>query len=112
MLADFFSGFVVGVAVLWLVQLSIAAIFRRQISKEIDQLEALIQEKNQSRYVYARVEKVDDYFYIYDNNNDEFLVQGRSFDEMDKLLRQRWPDRVILLSAGDKNVIEELKKTQ
>ena len=109
---NFIIGIVVGAILVLLFQWIIAIALQRHADVQITELEQLLKQHENNQNIQARVEHVDGCFYIYDSKTDEFLVQGNSVGEMDAILKQRWPDKTILISEGVGNAVQQLKETR
>ena len=56
------------------------------------------------------VEQDGDEIFVYSEKDRQFLVQGRTAQEIRERFDQRFPDRIAYLSSGDPELIERLKK--
>jgi len=111
-MADFISGMVAGAVFLWAVQYVVALVLQRHMDQQIAELEQLIRKSRDQENVTARVEEVDGCFYVYNAKTGEFLAQGRTLVEMDLVLKQRWPDRMVYVAEGEGDAVQRLKATQ
>lgn len=110
-MGNFLSGIMVGICALWVVQYILARIYLHMTDRQIAELEKVIAEQKKNQQVNARVEKIGDDFYIYNIKTGEFIAQGRTLDEINTVIRQRWPDRMILVTEGVGDAAKELKAT-
>lgn len=55
------------------------------------------------------VEQDGDEIFVYSEKDRQFLVQGRTVQEIRERFDQRFPDRIAYLSGGDPELIERLK---
>jgi len=110
-MTDFITGIAVGAGLLWLVQYFSVLILQKYADKQIEELEHLIKQHDDQQKVTARVECVDGCYYVYDSATGLFLAQGRTVPELDQVLKNRWPDKLVLVSEGDKDVLKRLKST-
>ena len=55
------------------------------------------------------VEQEGDEIFVYSESDRQFLVQGRTAQEIRERFDQRFPDRIAYLSGGDPTLIERLK---
>jgi len=46
----------------------------------------------------VRSEQVEDTFYWYDADSDEFIAQGQTDEEIRAVLRHRWADHIFVIS--------------
>lgn len=110
-MGNFLSGVIVGICALWVIQYILARVYLHMTNRQIDELEKAIAEQKKNQQVTARVEKIGDDFYIYNIKNGEFIAQGRTLDEINSVIRQRWPDRMVLVTEGVGDAAKELKAT-
>ena len=102
-LLEFLAGFVVGAVTFYLFA---SWFLRRLISR------ALAEDAQQSialSVIRARVEQHDGMFYFYNNESNEFLVQGRSLSELIERLEVRQSGVTVQVVDGDKDTIANLK---
>lgn len=62
-----------------------------------------MQEEDQE-YIKIVIEKHDDMFFVYEENDKTFLAQASSKEELDKSLRARFPGK--LFAVKEENLIE------
>ena len=103
---EFLLGIMVGAALLylmtiWLLERLIARAMREG-SAERDQEDLIIR---------ARVEQIGNQFYIYNIDENEFLVQGSNMKELVDNLELRKPGAIIGVVDGDEQAIQNLKAT-
>jgi hypothetical protein len=100
---EFIAGFVVGAATFYL--MTVWAI-RRLISK-------VMAEDAQSYptdlTIRARVEQHNGMFYFYNNDSNEFLIQGTNLSELIDHLESRRAGVTVHIVAGDEFAIANLK---
>lgn len=59
----------------------------------------------------VNIEKHGDQFYLYRKDTDEFIVQGRSFDEIRPVLLQRFGSvRLVADRSGSGDLLDQLAK--
>ena len=100
---EFLLGFMIGAAALYL--LTVWSV-RRLISRALTEDAAAEQENLTIR---ARVEQHNGMFYFYNNDSDEFLVQGSNITELIDHLEARRAGTVVHVVAGDESTIANLK---
>jgi hypothetical protein len=100
---EFIAGFVVGAATLYLMTVWT---IRRLIAKALAE-EA--QHREEDLVIRARVEQHDGIFYFYNNDSDEFLVQGSDMTELIDHLESRRAGTTVHVVAGDESTIANLK---
>ena len=100
---EFLLGFMIGAAAMYL--LTVWSV-RRLIAK------ALVEDaqyREEDLVIRARVEQHDGIFYFYNNDSDEFLVQGSDMTELIDRLEARRTGTVVHIVAGDESTIANLK---
>ena len=100
---EFLLGFMIGAASLYL--LTVWSV-RRLISRALAEDAATEQEKLTIR---ARVEQHNGMFYFYNNDSEEFLVQGTNLVELIDNLEARRPGVTVQVVNGDESTIANLK---
>lgn len=99
---EFLFGVVVGATILYLF-----AVWT--IRRLIAQVQSEVEAKEDSSVVRANVEQHDGVFYFYNDENDEFLVQGKDIKELIEHLESRRPGTTVHVVRGDEAVIAQLK---
>ena len=80
-----------------------------RFEQEIDQhIRNAVREVEQS-LLPVIVEQDGDEIFVYSEKDRQFLVQGRTVQEIRERFDQRFPDRIAYLSGGDPALIERLK---
>jgi hypothetical protein len=73
------------------------------------QLLAEVKEQ-ESNEVLARLEVVENQFFLYNNETNQFLGQGGTVQKLTEQITSRFPNRDIKIVAGKKNECELLKR--
>jgi hypothetical protein len=102
---EFLLGIVIGAAAIYLLG---GWLVRRLIAKMEQKISAA---EHSNLIIRARVEQIDNQFYIYNLDKNEFLVQGRNMKELVDNLELRKPGAVIGVVDGDEQAIQNLKAT-
>ncbi len=102
---EFILGIVVGTLALWLLAVWTVHRYLNKIQQAVDA------RRQQDLLIRARVEQIDNQFYIYNMDKNEFLVQGRNMKELVDNLELRKPGAVIGVVDGDEQAIQNLKAT-
>ena len=100
---EFLLGFMIGAAALYL--LTVWSV-RRLIAKSLVEDD---QYREEDLVIRARVEQHDGIFYFYNNDSDEFLVQGSDMTELVDHLEARRTGTTVQVVAGDESTIANLK---
>jgi hypothetical protein len=106
-----FFNFVVEVffwmAVFWFVFQIFGGMFNRHVETKIEALDAEIAEIKKV-YKQVKIEEYSGCFYIFDNETDQFLGQGRTAEEFAERLSR---DLTIKIVAGDPDVVKRFRAT-
>ena len=102
---EFILGIVIGAAAIYLLG---GWLVRRLIAK-MEQKVSVAEQTN--LIIRARVEQIDNQFYIYNLDKNEFLVQGHNMKELVNNLELRKPGAVIGVVDGDEQAIQNLRAT-
>lgn len=73
------------------------------------QLLAEVKEQ-ESNEVLARLEVVENQFFLYNNETNQFLGQGGTVQKLKEQMTSRFPNRDVKIVAGKKNECELLKR--
>ena len=108
-MSDIVLGIVLGIAIgAWLFYLGLKIVIARLIARIEGDLErALEQAKEES--IPCRVELHNDVFFVYNNDTNEFVAQGKDLAELRERIRVRWADKKVSVIAGDEAVLEKLR---
>jgi hypothetical protein len=66
--------------------------------------------EQENREVLARLEVVEDQFFLYNNETNQFLGQGSTVQKLKDHITSRFPDRDVKIVAGKKTECELLKR--
>jgi hypothetical protein len=100
---EFLAGVVVGAGAWYLL---VTWVIRRLIAQALSEDAA---QSTASSIIRARVEQHDGMFYFYNNESNEFLMQGRSLPELVERLEARRSGITVQVVAGDEDTIANLK---
>ena len=67
-------------------------------------------EEQESNEVLARLEVVENQFFLYNNETNQFLGQGGTVQKLKEQITSRFPNRDVKIVAGKKNECELLKR--
>lgn len=104
---EFITGAIVGMIVTYLVLRTMALIMLRKIQKQLHQV--LAEAEESAVTIRARVEEHDGVFYFYNNESNEFLVQGSNLQELIDHIEARKPGATVHVVKGDESTIAQLK---
>lgn len=106
---DAIIGFILGVFVTVIAVRILAKWAIKRFERELDSVLADIEKSKTPLTIKARVEEINGVFYFYNNENGEFLVQGRDLQELLKHSESRWPGATVQVVGGDEETIAHLK---
>lgn len=82
---SYLEAFLYGLAIAWILKL---IFFRPRIKINYTSIPSVISVKQ---------EVINDMIYFWDHNNDEFLAQGKTLDEVSRVLKIRFPDTKFVI---------------
>jgi len=103
---EFILGGMVGAALLYLMT---TWLMERLVARAMQENSA--EREQEDLIIRARVEQIDNQFYIYNIDKNEFLVQGSNMKELVDNLELRKPGAIIGVVDGDEQAIQNLKAT-
>lgn len=103
----FFIGMVAGAVGFYLLlkialRMAINALAKR-LEESIEQAEKIVQN------IEARVEEHSGVFYVYNVEDESFIAQGRTVEELREHIKRRAIEGRIFITTGDEDVIQKLK---
>ena len=112
---DFIVGFVIGLAVSYIITRVIVWLTLKQIEREgieVEELLERVKKKVAEKVVQARLEEHQGVFYLYRIDNGEFIAQGRSHVEVERLTELRIPNLPVYVTEADDAVMERYRATK
>lgn len=101
-------GIVIGVGLFYIgIKIAMAVLINR-IRKEIGTLEDALSEAEDEK-ILCRVEQHNEQFFVYNNDTNEFMAQGKDLPELREKIRARWADHKVSVIAGETHVLEQLR---
>lgn len=73
-------------------------------------LGALEQQVDSGHLIPLVVETVNDQFFCYNANTQDFVCQGRDILEIKQRFRQRFPNKHAAICSGDESALDKLKE--
>lgn len=110
---EFLLGTLVGALAVYMVVKVTVWYYMHQMAKHID-LEKLAEklvEKSTEIALVVRIEQHADMYYVYEDDTNQFLAQGKNYVEVEPLLLKASNGRNIL-ARGNREVIEQFKSTK
>ena len=99
-------GMILGV---WLFYLGLKIVVARLIRQIENDLEQALGKAQEESSIPCRVELHNDIFFVYNNETDEFMAQGKDLKELRQRIRDRWADKKVSVVAGEESVLEMLR---
>lgn len=99
---EFFIGLLAGIALMNL----ISAIRVRMEIKELDELLSQKLEKLKEKIIPSRIEEENGMLYLYNKDTNEFLGQGKTFVELEKNVREKFPNKLFNVPQEELNKYE------
>ena len=107
MLAAFFETFMWTFFIFVLAEIALRAIGFQAVQEPSEE-EQLVQEFEDA-IVLCRVEQINDVFYFYNAQDDNFVGQARDVNEMTEI-SDRLQKHIMVVEADDENTLSALKK--
>lgn len=79
--------------------------YNKRLTAMQEHAEGLLEEFNE-KVIHSRVEVEGDTIIMYNNDTDEFLAQGRTWEELNTKLKERFPDKWFHL---DQEIIDKIR---
>lgn len=105
---EFFVGVAAGISItIWYIRRA----FRQALGSMLQNIESTKTQSNHanSKDISARVECIDEVFYLYDSLTENFLAQGRTALEIENKLNRSI--KTVRIVQGDLDSVEKFKKT-
>lgn len=103
---ELLGDFLIWLAVMYFIGQIISYFLHRHLDRSLEELDAQLQElKRMIKYV--KVEQHGDIIYLFDNETDAFIVQGRTAEDFQQHISD---DTVFKIVGGDDNAIKKLKE--
>jgi len=106
MLGEFVQTFFIILGVFFLFEL----VLRHTVKNQIQDEELEIAQALEDTVVLCRVEQVDDVFYLYDSQSEQFIGQGHTVEDFWDISEKM--QKFLMVVDGDKQAIELLKLMQ
>ena len=91
-----------GIIVGWKVRETFA---RQQIDAMLDNIETKAIEEIKEKLIKITIEKHNDMFYVYDMEDNTFMAQGSTKEQLEESLRTRYPGKTF---AADNDNLKEV----
>lgn len=103
---DILIGFLIGFNTVWAVVLIYRAHKERKMRNEIrNNINELYEQFKQ--FTLMRIEQQDSMLYAYNMTTDEFICQGRNFDEIHDAFTKRFPGEKAIVTQGEELLFKE-----
>lgn len=88
---EFLIGFVAGI----FVYRSLIAIATYALQKRLENKVSELMEEFKKSMIDSKIEVADGVYYMYNRDTNEFLAQGKTFEELEKAARAKYPDKMF-----------------
>jgi len=100
---EFFIGFFIGVGIGLFIFHRIIALRVKNIIQKVDEA---YEKKEQENIVPIKFERINKQWYVYNREDDMFLTQGDTYDDIIEDLKKRYPDITFTCS---KSALKEIQ---
>ncbi len=73
----------------------------KQIDSFMKQVDEQVEEKISNSMIRINIEKHNDTFYVYNKDNNDFMGQGTSKQELEKILSERFPNKKFMADSDN-----------
>ena len=80
-----------------------------KLKSRIDQMIAEVINEAEDNLVGLDIEVDKGVYFCYNNEDKQFICQGKTVAEIRQAFQERFPDKTAYLAGGDPRVVEELK---
>jgi len=84
-------------------------ILYRRLKRRIDQMIAEVIEEAEANLVGLDIELDNGTYFCYNNEDKQFICQGKTVSEIRTAFQDRFPGKTAYLAGGDPRVVAELK---
>jgi hypothetical protein len=74
----------------------------REAIKKLDGLMDAFEEHEKENTIRVKIERVDDTFFVYNEDDSSFMAQGKTKKDISKVLNERFPNKKF--SANEENL--------
>jgi hypothetical protein len=74
----------------------------REAIKKLDGLMDAFEEHEKENTIRVKVERVNDTFFVYNEDDSSFMAQGKNKNEIARILKERFPDKKF--AANEENL--------
>ena len=105
------SEVLIGVVIGLLLGMGVAYLYiAYRVNNLLKNLDQHIDRAMESTMVAAVVEKEQDMYYCYREDDNKFLAQGKSLLELRDIFKATMPDKTVYINGGNEVAVEELRK--
>ena len=106
---EFVIGFILGIVAAGIIVRIMAQLAIKRFERALDSVLTDLKENDSSLIIRARVEEENGVFYFYNNDSNEFLVQGSNLQELLEHLESRKLGTTVHVVKGEESTIAQLK---
>jgi len=112
---EFILGFCLGFLVAYGIVKIVVWSTLRQLERdniEVDELIDKMKQKIENNIIAARMEEHQGLFYVYRADNNEFIAQGATADEIDERAHERFGKKSIIVTDAEEQVLSRYLATR
>ena len=107
---DFLVGIVFGIFISFALIKLIAAVVRKMAEDTLDEKLKEGLEKLKEKIIPSRIERVNGMLYLYNKETEEFLGQGKDMQELNDVVKARFPDKLFNVPREELSKYEKVMK--
>ncbi len=114
-MVEFILGFCLGLLVAYVTVKIVVWSTLRQLEQdniEVDELIDKMKQKIENNIITARMEEHQGLFYVYRADNNEFIAQGATADEIDEKTMQRFGKKSVIVTDAEDQVLSRYLATR
>ena len=114
-MVEFILGFASGLIVAYIIVKVVVWSTLRQLEQDdirVDELIDKMKQKIEQNIIAARMEEHQGLFYLYRADNNEFIAQGATADEIDARTDERFGKKAVIVTDADDMVLSRYLATR
>ena len=82
----------------------------QKLKKQVDQMIEQVIAEAETNLIGLDIEVDNDTYFCYNNEDKQFVCQGKTVEEIRKAFQSRFPGKTAYLAGGDPEVVEHFKQ--
>lgn len=103
---EFLGGLIVGVIGTFIVIDIVARAVEKLSDKELDEKVEKGLAKLRETIIPSRIEHVNGMLYLYNKETNDFIAQGKSFEELNENAKKRFPEKLFNVAQAEINLVK------